>query len=114
MGMNTHVIGIIPPDAKWRQMKQVWDSCKEAGVEPPVEVRNFFNNEPPDEAGVVIDIENYNVDHAPPGGKSVRPGTKLPNDKCVRAWTAEGASGFEVNLDRLPPHVRILRFYNSY
>lgn len=25
MGMSTHVIGFIPPDAKWREMKDVYD-----------------------------------------------------------------------------------------
>lgn len=93
MSMSTHVEGIIPPDHKWRQMKQAWEACEIAQVEVPEEVLKFFNHRKPDEMGVIVDIEN-----------SVNP---YQDKEYAR-------TGFEVNIDRLPPHVKIIRFYNSW
>ena len=41
MGMSTHVLGIRPPDEKWRKMKQVYESCIEMDVEIPQRFGNF-------------------------------------------------------------------------
>lgn len=57
MGMSTHVVGIRPPDAKWKQMKAVWDACQVAGVEPPDEVAEFFDHSPPDPSGIEVSLE---------------------------------------------------------
>jgi len=87
--MSTCVIGFIPPDAKWKKMKAIWDSCKVAGVSVPKEVDDFFNNEDPDSAGVEKEI---------------------PSKK----WGEEGASGYEIEIDKIPKDVKIIRFYNSW
>lgn len=42
MSMNTRIYGVIPPDAKWKKMKAVWDACDAANMEVPEEVLNFF------------------------------------------------------------------------
>ncbi len=93
MSMTTSVVGIVPPDAKWREMKAVWDSCTKAGVPVPEKVSTFFNDENPDEAGVVVDLY------------------KSP---AVKEWNAEDEQGLEVELAKLPPHIKFLRFCNSY
>lgn len=92
MGMSTHVVGIIPPDDVWKKMKAAYDSCVAAGVSIPGEVDQFFNGETPDPAGVVVELG------AP----------------CVEKWSDDSRSGFEVDVTKLPPHVRIVRFYNSW
>jgi hypothetical protein len=93
MGMSTHVVGIRPPDAKWTQMKAVWDACKLAGVEPPDEVLEFFDHAPPDPAGIRVELE----------GKP-----------CIRAFNDDMRQGFEVDISKLPKNVTVVRFYNSW
>lgn len=93
MGMSTHVVGIRPPDAKWKQMKAVWDACKTAGVDPPDEVLEFFNHSPPDPAGIEV---------------------RLEGNPCVRAYNDAMRQGFEVEIDKLPKNVTTVRFFNSY
>lgn len=56
MSMSTHVVGIVPPDDDWKKMKQVYDACVAANIDVPDNVWDFFNNEEPDDAGVLIDL----------------------------------------------------------
>jgi len=93
MGMSTHVVGIRSPDAKWKQMKAVWDACQVAGVDPPDEVLEFFNHSPPDPAGIEV---------------------RLEGNPCVRAYYDAMRQGFEVEIDKLPKNVTTVRFFNSY
>ncbi len=93
MGMSTHVAGIVPPDDDWRKKKAAYDACKAAGVPVPREVLAFFDDVAPDPAGVIIELDR-------------KPG--------VEAWSGDSASGFEVDLSKLPPHVKFLRFYNAW
>ena len=91
MSMSTHVIGFVPPDDDWRRHKAVWDACDAAGVAMPQETRDFFQDEPPDEAGVEVCLKG-----------------------AIRPWNDKSRSGFEVIVEKLPPHVKIIRFYNSF
>lgn len=93
MGMSTHVAAVRPPDERWQAMKAVWDSCRAAGVEPPHEVYAFFDDEDPDPAGVVINLDQHT---------------------SVREWSDDTRAGYEVVLGQLPPEVTVLRFYNSW
>ena len=93
MGMSTHIIGIKPPDEKWRKMKAIYDACIKGEVGIPQEVEDFFDGEPPDEKGVVIDLEE---------------------DQCCSAYSADMQDGFEIDAEKLPDDVKIIRFYNSY
>ena len=106
--MSTHVIGIRPPDETWRKMKAVWDVCKLAKVAPPKEVDDFFDGENPDEAGVLVEIDNTSEYSA------LRKAGAMTG---VKQWHNEYADGFEVDLVKLhayDPTVKVLRFYNSY
>lgn len=89
MGMSTHVVGFVPPNDRWAQMKQVWDSCKAAKVEVPEAVQRFFNWEEPDDRGVEV---------------------QLP----AIEWTEDTRHGYEVELDKIPPDVKVIRFYNAW
>lgn len=89
MGMSTSVIGFAPPDEKWQQMKQIWDACQSAGIPVPREVEKFFNDEPPDSAGVEVKLE-------------------------VTEWHDESREGIEIEVAKIPKHVKLIRFYNSW
>ena len=96
MSMSTHVIGFKPPDDIWKKMKAVWESCQEAGVEPPEKVSIFFDYEPPDEAGVEISERD------------------LEKAGAIREYREEMRDGYEILIDKLPKDVKIIRVYNSY
>ncbi len=95
MSMNSSVYGIVPADAKFKKMKELFDRCREMGVEPPKEVWDFFGDEPPLGSGTVVNI-----------------GT------CVsEVQPHEMSRGFEVDLVKLAlefPNVKIVQFTNNY
>jgi type IV secretory pathway TraG/TraD family ATPase VirD4 len=91
MGMSTHVVGIKPADEKFNQMRSLWEACEKARVTIPLEVVEFFGGETPDEAGVIVDLEN-----------------------AVQPWRDDSADGYEVDITKLPKDVKIIRFYNSW
>lgn len=96
MGMNTHVVGFKAPDEAWKKMKAVWDACEAAGTAIPSKVLEFFNHEPPEDSGVVIDLEEEN---------------------CVEEWKADMEDGFVIDVKELlktHPDITHIRFYNSY
>ena len=95
MSMSTHVVGFCPADAKFKKMKAVYDACTEAKTTVPDEVQAFFNHEEPDDAGVVVDLE-------------------ASMDSPVAKWSDDYRAGLEVDITKLPKHVRIVRFYNSW
>ena len=87
MSMSTSIVGFRPPDEKWRKMKKVWDSCSTAGIEPPEEVSKFFEWEPPDDAGVEINLEGTSA---------------------VREYNAESRYGYEVVIAELRDYTLIV------
>lgn len=93
MGMTTHIVGFRPPDEKWKQMKSVWDACKEAGVPVPTKVVDFFAGLVPDPTGVEVDI---------------------CKDYAVSEYENGSRSGIEVDITKLPQDVKIIRFWNSW
>ncbi len=95
MGMNSRVEGFVPPDAQFKKMKLAFDACQEAGIEIPSEMWEFFDHEPPNGAGVSINIDRFVT--------KVRP--------------HDTAEGYEIDLEGLAkdmPHVKKIQFINSY
>jgi len=92
MGMSTYVVGIKPPDEKWMKMKAAWEACRVAKIPVPKEIRDFFNDEEPDEAGVVVTLSK----------------------PVVKEWKDDMREGFEVDVTKLDPDIKIIRFYNSW
>ena len=97
MSMSTYVHGFIPPDDKFQKMLEVYAACKEAGVDVPDKVYNFFNGEPPDPAGVKITLSD----------------TKKFKD-AVYEYHDEMQQGYEVDLTKLPKDIKVIRFVNSW
>ena len=91
--MSTRILGVKPPDGKWKLMKAVWDACHEAGVEVPIDVNLFFGGEEPDEMGVVLELKEH---------------------VCCQAYGGEMEDGFQIDVSKLPKDVKWIRFYNSF
>jgi len=93
MGMYTFVRGFREPDEKWLKMKAVWEACEEAATDIPDDVIDFFDDEEPDEAGITVDLEEH---------------------ECCKKYEAEGDSGYEIDISKLPKNITKIRFYNSW
>ena len=93
MSMSTHIIGIKPPDEKWKKMKAVWDACQAAETEVPKDVGEFFGWEPPNDKGVEVEIKTH---------------------ESVEVFKTSYQSGYDINVKELPPDVAIVRVYNSW
>jgi len=98
MSMSTHVVGFRPPDEKWKKMKAVWEACKKADMDPPEEVQDFFEYEGPDDQGVEVREE------------------ALRKAGAISQWEDKdgSASGYEIDVTKLPKDVKIVRVYNSW
>jgi len=92
MGMSTHVIGFRPKDELFEKMEAVYNACRLAQVELPIEVEEFFNNSEPDQSGVEVNL----------------------SDDCVREFKNDHQEGLEVDIRKLPSQVNIIRFINSW
>ena len=84
MGMYLTVKGVTSPTEKWRMLKCIYDACREASIDPPDEVMDFFGGVEPDEDGVVISLAHH---HA----------------------VTEIEGGFDVLLEDLPDAIKIIR-----
>ena len=90
MSMETYVVGIVPvTDKKWEEMKLVYDLCLKNNIKLPEEVEEFFGDFSPDESGMVIEIPKT-------------------------TWDTEEGMCYEVKVEEIPKHVKIIRFYNSW
>ena len=88
--MSTGIVGFVPPDENWQKMKAARDACIAAGLAIPREVEEFFGSEEPDPAGQEVEL-------------------------TVREWSdGDMREGYELDVSAIPPHVRVVRFYNSW
>lgn len=88
MSMDSYVVGIVPPDDTWMKMKAIYDICLKAKVTIPKEVVDFFGGDVPDRSGVIVEIPHT-----------------IFNEHGV---------GYDVKVEDIPKHVKIIRFYNSW
>jgi hypothetical protein len=92
MKVHTNVSGYIPPDEKWKKMKEAWDSCKRANVSVPDEVVDFFDGEYP---------EN-------------KPGMEVDIEEAVTKLEGCGYCTFSVDVKKLPPNVTQIHLETSW
>lgn len=93
MSISINVTGFRPPDEQWKSMKAIWDACKSANVTIPFKVANFFNDMPPDDSGVEVELEN---------------------SPCCNKYDKKMRVGFEITISKLPKDIKIIRFWNGY
>lgn len=91
MSMSTYIKGFRLPDEKWRSYKKIYDACMTAGINPPKEVIDFFNDKEPDDSGVEINLSDI-----------------------AEAWSDESSEGFQIEIAKLPKDIKIIRFYNNW
>ena len=84
MGMYLTVKGVTSPPETWRLLKCIYDACREASIDPPGEVMDFFGGVEPDDDGVVISLAHH-----------------------VAVTETDG--GFDVLLEDLPDAIKIIR-----
>ncbi len=93
MGMSSSVVLLrSKDDPTYQKFLAVLNTCKEAGINPPDEVDEYFGGD-----GIDNDPEN-----------------PLVIDFEPREWSDEMQEGFEIDLDKIPNGVKTIRFYNSY
>lgn len=91
--MSTFVLGVVPPDENHLKKVAAARALEAAGIdELPFELESYFGGETPDEAGMVVSLPREAVTH----------------------WSDGDRSGREVDITKLPPGVKILRFVNSW
>lgn len=56
MSLSLFVLGIVPPDEKFKKMKQIYDLCIETNIYPPREVEEFFDDQTPNEMGIEVSL----------------------------------------------------------
>ena len=93
MSMYTNVCGFAPPDATWKKMKAIYDSCNEARVEIPDKVDEFFDGEPPDNSGVRIELDGHD---------------------CCTDFNEEMQEGFQIEIAKVPKNIKFIRFYIAF
>ncbi len=101
--MSTYVYGVKPQDAEWLKMKAAYESCKAAGVAVPQKVLDYFDFDDYEEEditdeGLVVTLANYNGSQ----------------DKAVTPHREEMQDGFVVDLTKLDPEIKTIKFINSY
>ncbi len=92
MSMTTYVEAIRKPDDRFREMLHVYQTCKDAGVDPPLEVIEYFDHEEPNPKGTRATL----------------------GPECCRSVNADMAEGYEVELALLPENTTHIRFVNSW
>lgn len=93
MGMNSYIKGIKAPTPEFLKMYAVWKSCYEAGIDPPDSVTEFFEDEEPNESGILVN---------------------LADTDCCQEYSADMENGCDIEIAKLPEGVTHIRFYNAY
>lgn len=91
MSSTKYVKGLVPDNERIRAMREVYDSCRALGIEPPDEVGAVFDSEDYIEGlGKTLNIETY----------------EGHNDQSME-WLV-------IKLDELPPNIHALAFIESW
>jgi len=87
MSISVYVVGYMPADEEWQKYKAVWDACKEAVIDPPNEVWDYFDGEYPyDALGKITPLED-----------------------CVNDY--DNGRGFDLDVSKIPKKIQFVRFY---
>lgn len=96
VSMSMCVVAFKSPDEEYTKMKAAYDACAAAGVNPPAKVSDYFGDEKPSDKGGLIDLR--------------RCGAKNTPHECLSKYNAEMEEGFEIDVTKLPPGVKFVRF----
>lgn len=91
MSQSLWLHAFVPPDEKWQQMAKIHFACKEAGIEPPYEVQEYFEDGEPEPHGKEVGLNHH-----------------------TREYKADMHWGLEIEVDKIPENAKLLRFYVAY
>ncbi len=94
MSTSVYVSAIKPADETFRKHEAVWNACIAADVDIPAETADYFDDEEPDAAGVVVGLGSLEFPTGP-----------------AKPWRNEHFSGVEVDLASLPAGTKTLRVW---
>lgn len=95
MGVHFFVKGFKPVNDTWRKMYAAYEACESAGVAPPKEVLDFFEG-----------VKFTYIEAA---------GIETDINEAITPWDdGDAREGFEVDIDKLPEGVTVVRFGCSY
>ena len=89
MGMSAGVEFYRKPDERYEKMLEVYRACKDADMDLPDEVEQYFDDED----------EEYPL---------------LVECDAAKEWSNEYSEGYEVDVDKLPKTVKKIRFVMSW
>lgn len=95
MSMSTHVIGIKEPTEEYKKKYEAYRACHAAGVAPPKEVLDFFNDlrfDCVDATGMEVQLDA----------------------SCLQKYKADMQEGYEIVISKVPAGVTRVRVYNSW
>ena len=95
MSMSTSVIGIRASNAEHKAKRDAVIACVKAKVNIPKELLNYFG-----------DIGEGTIVEDAAAGLEV----EIPKNE----WRNDYASGYEIEVSKIPPGVEKIRFYNSW
>src|SRR5678815_619900 len=101
MSMSMHCVAVKPPDEDYQRRAAAYMACDKAGIPIPKELDDFFGGEGPDPIGTT-----QHLGHGDSASTHMHP-------SCAK-YTADMESGFEVDITKLPPGTRFVRFYCSW
>jgi hypothetical protein len=66
MSISLSVIGIVPADEKFKEMKTIYEMCEKNNIRIPDEVDDYFGDNVPDDLGMEVDIpcEEYKDEYS--------------------------------------------------
>lgn len=99
MSMSTHITGVRDLDGKFAKMAAIKTACEAAGVQYPLELNEYFGNFP-GESIEYLKREMEEID--------------LGRGGAVAHRQEDATDIFELDLSKLPPEVKKIRFKNSY
>lgn len=98
MGMSTHVVGIRDLGGQFQKMMQVKLMCEEANTSYPAEVEEYFG-------GYVEESEKFLLEEMET--------VEIEDQSFVTEWKDDMRQGFEIDVSKIPPGIKTIRFYNS-
>lgn len=99
MSSSMYVVGFRPVDAEWERNLQVYNACKNNGIELPESVSGFF--------GELIECGRDPLDS---------PGIEVCLDKnsAITKYNEDMREGYEIKISELPKDVHVIRVFMSY
>lgn len=91
MGMSTYAIGFVPPDEEFQRKLKAFKALRDANVDIPQELWDYFGGDEPDPAGLEVSLGDAKSE-----------------------YSDEWREGIEIDVSKLDPKIKTIRFLNSW